>query len=131
MVQWTAEQLGVIEKYSNISEVPEEERKVKCTGNGCHLILERDQLLPDGSCPACHSAEHLILMCPVDTTGCNHATVSGYATCPICGEFICPECGSHDVEIASRVTGYVSILSNWCKSKQQEFLDRVRHTITA
>jgi len=49
--------------------------------------------------------------------------------CPVCDSPMCPMCGSHCVEQLSRVTGYLSTVSNWGAAKQQEFKDRQRHKI--
>lgn len=38
----------------------------------------------------------------------------------------CKHCGSNEVESYSRITGYISPISRWNKSKQQELLDRVK-----
>jgi len=53
----------------------------------------------------------------------------GTELCPVCGNPMCPTCGSHCVEQLSRVTGYLSTVSNWGAAKQQEFKDRQRHTL--
>ena len=67
-------------------------------------------------------------MCPLDHTHCPHGVVESLAYCPLCGEAICPECGSHDVLQISRVTGYMAAVSGWNAGKQQELKDRARYT---
>ena len=132
MVHWVKRQLEAIENYKKLEDVPVEEREYKCYGEKCYVTLKKSDLLPDGSCPICKSKSDLVQMCPADNPeGCSgHTVVSGFEVCPICGEFVCPECGSHDVEVASRVTGYLSSVKNWAAGKLQEFMDRKRHTVT-
>lgn len=57
------------------------------------------------------------------------ATVPGIATCPECGEPMCPVCKRHKIEQLSRVTGYVSTVSGWNEGKKQEMKDRKRYEI--
>jgi anaerobic ribonucleoside-triphosphate reductase len=45
----------------------------------------------------------------------------------MCGEAVCPECGSHDVTQISRVTGYLQDVSGWNAGKQQELKDRTHY----
>lgn len=66
--------------------------------------------------------------CCLDHTHCPHAVVESLAYCPLCGEPICPECGSHDVSQISRVTGYMAAVSGWNRGKAQELKDRARYT---
>jgi len=86
----------------------------------CSLVT--DQI----TCPVCNTTTKQ--MCANDSLGigCNHDVISSVKVCPLCGAFMCPECGSHDVSVFSRVTGYCSNVGNWAKGKQQEFVDRVR-----
>lgn len=42
---------------------------------------------------------------------------------------LCSHCGSSDVEIYSRITGYTQSLASWNSSKKQEFLDRHRYSL--
>ncbi|MHC1585870.1 MAG: anaerobic ribonucleoside-triphosphate reductase, partial [Candidatus Syntropharchaeia archaeon] len=56
-------------------------------------------------------------------------THGGTARCPICGGYMCPECHNHNVEIISRVTGYLQAVSGWNLAKQQEFEDRKRYNV--
>ena len=51
------------------------------------------------------------------------------ATCPLCNNPMCPECGNHFVEQLSRVTGYMGGVSGWNAAKRQEFLDRTRYQV--
>ena len=48
--------------------------------------------------------------------------------CEVCGSAICP-CGSHDVEVHTRITGYINALSGFNAGKAQEVKDRVRNNI--
>ena len=60
---------------------------------------------------------------------CRNQYVSTIATCPICGNPMCPDCSNHCVEQLSRVTGYYQPVSGWNEAKKQEFVDRTRHDI--
>ena len=71
----------------------------------------------------------LKLMCPLDHCHCNHEIISGIEYCPLCGQAVCPECGSHDVVQVSRVTGYLQDVSGWNAGKQQELKDRMRYSV--
>lgn len=42
---------------------------------------------------------------------------------------VCPVCGSKNVDVMTRVTGYMSKVSSWNPGKRQEFLDRARVVI--
>lgn len=67
-------------------------------------------------------------MCPLDHTHCSHAVIESLAYCPLCGEPVCPACGSHDVSQISRVTGYMADVAGWNRGKAQELKDRARYT---
>lgn len=60
---------------------------------------------------------------------CRNQYVPTIASCPICGNPMCPDCNNHCVEQLSRVTGYYQPVSGWNAAKQQEFKDRQRHQI--
>ncbi len=94
-MDWTAEQRKTAEKYKSLDEIPENERKYKC--HTCHHIVDTNP------CPNCGET-HLIIMCPLDHCHCTHEIISGIEYCPLCGQAVCPECGSHDVVQVSRVT---------------------------
>ena len=42
----------------------------------------------------------------------------------------CSKCGASNVEVYSRITGYVQGASVWNPSKKQEFLDRHRYRLS-
>lgn len=45
------------------------------------------------------------------------------------GEYICPECGSTDIDELGRITGYLSgKVQHFNKGKQDEYRDRIDHT---
>lgn len=89
----------------------------------CKYILEEEDL--NGNlCPACGIAP--VVMCELDHCGCHHEITSGSAYCPECGEAVCPICNCHDVEVISRVTGYMQDVRGWNAGKQQELKDRHR-----
>ena len=94
----------------------------------CKLIL-KDTDLVEGCCPECKSVP--VEMCENDTGSCNHGVVGGMKVCDKCGEFMCPECGAHDVQVISRVTGYYSPVGNgsWNSAKVQELKDRNRYEV--
>jgi len=60
---------------------------------------------------------------------CAHQQVPNTAVCPLCGMPCCPDCLIHTVEQLSRVTGYLSSVSNWNAAKKQEFVDRTRYNL--
>lgn len=112
--------LGPLGKTDILEKIPEKERRYKC--HTCHLIV-------DGSpCPNCGET-YLVIMCPLDHCHCSHSTTSGVVYCPLCGDGICPDCGSHDVLQLSRVTGYLQDVSGWNSGKKQELKDRIRYTV--
>lgn len=49
--------------------------------------------------------------------------------CRVCGHYLCPDCSSHTVDILSRVTGYMQVISGWNKAKRQELDDRTRYDL--
>ena len=60
---------------------------------------------------------------------CSGDTIPLTAKCPICGNYECPDCHSHKVDVLSRVTGYMQVVSGWNVAKKQEFEDRTRYTV--
>lgn len=58
---------------------------------------------------------------------CNKEMVPGTEECPVCGHPMCPDCMNHNVDVISRVTGYLSTVSGWNAAKKQEFKDRQRY----
>lgn len=122
------EKKGIIEKYRGkngfgsravLENIPKDERVYKC--HTCHSIVD------ENPCPVCKETR-LEIMCPLDHCECTHTEPSGVvAYCPLCGEMICPECGTHDVVVISRVTGYLSDVSGWGQGKRAEFKDRTRY----
>lgn len=119
-MHWTDEQKALFQKYRSLEEIPIDERRYKC--HTCHLVVDRSP------CPNCGET-HLVIMCPLDHCHCSHDVTAGVEYCPLCGNAVCPECGSHDVAQISRVTGYLQEVSGWNAGKQQELKDRVRYTV--
>ena len=107
---------SIIEEFQRTGIVPES-GKWKC--HTCHLIVDSNP------CPNCGEV-HLLKMCVLDHCECTHGILEGLEYCPICKQPVCPECGSHDVEQISRVTGYLQDVSGWNAGKQQELKDRAR-----
>lgn len=132
IMRWTIDQQTLISKYrgtnspspKNLDSIPEPDRRYKC--QNCFIVLTSSDL-DDGKCPVCGEAQSLSLMCPLDHTHCWHGILESLEYCPICGEAICPECGTHDVTQISRVTGYMASVGGWNEGKQQELRDRVRY----
>lgn len=58
---------------------------------------------------------------------CNKEIVPSTTKCPLCGAYMCPDCGNHVVDVLSRVTGYLQVVSGWNEAKKQEFEDRHRY----
>lgn len=114
------EKLGKLGTKSTLLLVPKAERRYKC--HTCYGLGDA----PDGICPDC-GEPNLVIMCPLDHCHCSHDIIAKIMYCPLCGEPICPECGSHDVEPISRVTGYLQATSGWNAGKQQELKDRSRY----
>ncbi len=96
----------------------------KC--NVCKLAIP-DELTNNNMCPEC--GEPVLKMCENDKIDCNCGVVAGLKVCEICGEFICPECGSHDVNAVSRVTGYLQDVSGWNTAKKTELINRHRYEV--
>lgn len=89
----------------------------------CKVITE------ESICPIC--GRELKEMCQNDTIEpCTHGVMYNIAYCDICGEPICPICGSHDVVQISRVTGYLQDVKNWNSAKKQELKDRKKYSFT-
>jgi hypothetical protein len=104
---------------------PVNEPKFKCMH--CLLILENEDLI-GGACPKC--GEKPKDACHKDhSCTCTHEIQStGGLRCPECNAHIC-ECGSHDVVVISRVTGYLAEVGGWGAGKQAEFNDRTRYDV--
>jgi len=126
-MNWTAEQQALIDTYQSLEEIPEEQREYTC--NACKLIIKSGDLV-DGKCPACNSSDALVQRCPLDTDhDCGKVHATGFEKCPICGNFICPECGNHQVDAISRITGYLSPVKAWNHGKSAELSDRRHYNI--
>jgi len=102
----------------DLNKLPDDLKRYKCP-----ICFAAGFTEPE--CPDCGN-EHTELMCPLDHCDCVHNIIDGTAECPICEEFVCPECGAHSVEVVSRITGYLSAVSGWGNAKRQEFKDRHR-----
>ena len=60
---------------------------------------------------------------------CHRELVPNTASCPLCGNPMCPDCANHAVDQLSRVTGYLQVVSGWNEAKKQEFADRHRYEV--
>ena len=115
----------------NLKQIPEQFRDYKC--------FKCNHIVSETPCPICGAdGESVAIMCPLDHCHCSHEIISGIEYCPICGEPICPDCGSHDVFQISRVktgqvtnlcclTGYLQEVSGFNAGKQAELKDRKRY----
>ena len=91
----------------------------------CFLICDEEDLI-EGRCPSC-GEKHIIKMCNDDhLCNCTYDVTPGISYCKTCGEPVCP-CGSHDVEVITRVTGYLQTLKGFNSAKAQEVRDRQRY----
>lgn len=75
-----------------------------------------------GECP-------LAIWVAYNDTKCHREMVPNTASCPLCGNPVCPDCMNHVVEQLSRVTGYMSTVGSWNAAKKQEFKDRQRYEL--
>ena len=92
----------------------------------CYLVFRQDEMIED-CCPSCGEKKRVEKMCPNDHPCiCTEDVHAGIMYCELCGKPTCP-CGSEDVGVTSRVTGYLSDVKGWNASKQQELKDRVRY----
>lgn len=99
--------------------------RYKC--HTCFIIFDGDDKV-DGGCPDCGET-HLEEMCDLDHLCiCSRMESEGLHLCPKCGQYTCP-CGSHDVLVISRVTGYLQDVNGFNQAKKQELKDRQRVTI--
>ena len=60
---------------------------------------------------------------------CSREFIANTSACPLCGAPMCPDCSNHVVDIISRVTGYLQVVSGWNEAKKQEFKDRNRYEL--
>jgi len=126
-MHWSDEQLNMIDTYQSLEDIPENEREYICFA--CKVSIAHEHLV-DGCCPVCHTKDSLHQRCPLDTDiDCGKVHATGFETCPICGEIICPECGNHQVDAYARITGYLSNLKEWNQGKVSELADRHRYNI--
>lgn len=108
----------------NLFLIPEDSRKYKCSSCFSVFPSAKNHVTV---CPICGNTE-LEIMCPLDST--LPAQISSEVSiCPFCGEFFDKETGNHDVEVISRITGYMSAVSGWNEGKKQEFKDRTRYQL--
>ncbi len=110
-----------------ITDLPPAEFLAVCAGWKADMVTEGkwDEMQAD--------IDLHVLSCPVHqyaaARGLCKRTTGGTKRCPICGNYMCPECNSHAVDIMSRVTGYLQVVSGWNSAKKQEFEDRTRYGV--
>jgi anaerobic ribonucleoside-triphosphate reductase len=87
--------------------------------------------LEDGKCPKCKDDAQLRKMCERDVDYCGHVeNQASIKLCDVCGEVICPTCGSHYSHFGiSRVTGYLSEINGWGAGKRAELKDRMHYDV--
>lgn len=107
----------------DLNKLPDDLKRYKCPICNCFGFDTPE-------CPGCGTKE-TILVCPLDHCGCGHDIESGVHTCPICDDYICPACGSHDVTVITRITGYLNDLRGFNAAKEQEVKDRHRINIVS
>lgn len=98
----------------------------------CLLYIDEGDLI-DKACPVCGGiyGGDLVDACEKDhPCTCAVESHASIAFCEICGEAICPVCGSHDVVSISRVTGYLQEVNGYNAGKKQEIKDRSRYIVT-
>lgn len=83
-------------------------------------------------CPECGEKLHIKSQCINDhPCTCIDDVKERLAYCPLCGEAMCPACGSHDVAQLTRITGYINDVAGFNNGKRQEVKDRVRNNIVS
>jgi hypothetical protein len=94
----------------------------------CFYIVPIEEVKVEGTCPVCGEVQLFKRMCERDTGACTCAEDAkpSIILCPVCDEPVCPNDFSHDVVSVSRVTGYLSSVEGWRKSKKAELRDRHR-----
>jgi RNA polymerase subunit RPABC4/transcription elongation factor Spt4 len=96
----------------------------KC--NACYTIVD------ENPCPVCGEKSAIVKMCPNDCVcTCLADVKERLAYCPICGQGMCPTCGSHDVAQLTRITGYINDVAGFNNGKAQEVKDRVRSDVVS
>jgi hypothetical protein len=102
--------------------------KCVCGGyiNADHpAVLYKDKKKTKPICPDC--GLQMTKMCPEDREcHCALTLHAGVVYCPECGMPTCV-CGSHDVAVWTRVTGYLQSLEGFNAAKKQEVKDRQRY----
>ena len=95
-------------------------RRFKCPI--CYSIVD------ETPCPMCGYATPAPMCRNDHVCTCLHPISEKIRFCDVCGSAICP-CGCHDVEVHTRITGYINALSGFNAGKAQEVKDRVRNNI--
>ena len=86
-------------------------------GSACHINLD-EHLTKE---------QYLLLLNAAIRTGCNYLTFNVPNTlCNVCGYIskhrldACPKCGSHDLDYATRIIGYLKLISRFAHDRQIE-----------
>ena len=97
----------------------------------CCIVVDEEDL-EEGKCPVCKETRGLKKMCIRDVAHCGHVDPqASIAICEVCGEVICPACGSHHTHFGiSRVTGYLAEVHGWGNGKIAELKDRKHYDIS-
>ena len=90
-------------------------------GSACHLNLE-EHLTKD---------QYTVLLRYAVKTGCNYFTFNIPNTlCNDCGHISkhkldkCPKCGSENLDYATRIIGYLTLISKWSEERKKEAAKR-------
>lgn len=106
----------------DLKKLPKHMKRYKCT-----ICMNAGFI--EEKCPECGEEKGIILMCPADHCECHHLITEKLSYCPICGQAMCPVCGSHDVFQLTRITGYINDIGGFNNGKAQEVKDRVRSNL--
>lgn len=86
-------------------------------GSACHINLD-EHLTKE---------QYLLLLNAAIRTGCNYLTFNVPNTlCNVCGHIskhrldVCPKCGSRDLDYATRIIGYLKLISRFAHDRQIE-----------
>lgn len=116
------EELKPLVGLNDLNKLPQHMKRYKCP------ICMRAGFT-EKKCPNCGEETALIIMCPVDHCDCHHLITEKLSYCPICGQPMCPVCGTHDVFQLTRITGYINDIGGFNNAKAQEVKDRVRSNV--
>lgn len=119
-VQYEEAMLELAKDDGPVEPTVTSKRRFKCPI--CYSIVDSQP------CPMC-GYKTPEPMCRMDhVCRCLHPISEKIRFCEVCGSAICP-CGCHDVEVHTRITGYINALSGFNAGKAQEVKDRIRNNV--